>query len=268
MLSNASGARPELPQVDERLAAPETRFEVIDGEAIYGAPADEPHGNLHGALAALVRAHRGEGYEVAIDMLTRTSRTDDIAPDVSLYPAAHDPRTGGRQLEELAFEIASTQSLGRVAVKAVKLAARGVRRVFAVDVERARVLEWDQSASQWAILDRHGRIEDRALAVPMPVEALIDAARAHDAIARALRTKRHPEFVAEHAEGVREGRAEGVREGRAEALRVLLASRGLAPTEAELRRIRAERDLDRLDRWIGAAATCADVASLLADEAG
>ncbi len=56
--------------------------------------------DLHSALDALVRAHRAEGYAVAVDMLTRTSRTDDIAPDVSVYPAARDPRTGGRQLEE------------------------------------------------------------------------------------------------------------------------------------------------------------------------
>ena len=36
---------------------------------------------------------------------------DDIAPDVSVYPAGPDPTTGGRQLEQLAFEIVSTQSL-------------------------------------------------------------------------------------------------------------------------------------------------------------
>ena len=143
-----SGSISELPAVDERLAAPETRFEVIDGKAVTVAPADEPHAERHGALAALVRAHRADGYAVAVDMLTRTSFTDDIAPDVSLYRAARDPTTGGRRLEEMAFEIASTESIGRVAGKAAKLAARGVRRIFAIDVERARVLEWATDASQ------------------------------------------------------------------------------------------------------------------------
>jgi hypothetical protein len=218
------------------------------------APADEPHGTSHSKLAGLVDAHRAGGYATAIDMLTRTSRIDDIAPDVSVYPAARNPRTGGRQLEELAFEIASTETLaGR---KAAKLVARGVRRVFALDVERKRALEWSKEMGQWSILDRRARIEDPALAVPLPIEALLDAARADDAIGSALRVKRHPAFVAE--------RAEGRAEGRAEALVIVLAERGLEPTEDERRRIREERDLGRLARWLAAARTCTDIAGLLA----
>jgi len=260
MVFTTSGSISELPAVDERLAAPETRSEVIDGKAVFVAPADEPHAEAHGALAALVRAHRAGGYAVAVDMLTRTSRRDDIAPDVSVYPAARDPRTGGRRLEELAFEIASTETLGHVAAKAAKLAARGVRRIFAIDVGRARALEWAKDAAQWAILDRRDHIEDVALAVPVPIAALIDAAQADDAIARALRARRHPEFDAEREEG----RAEGLAEGLASALLVVLAARGLEPTADERRRILAEREPARLERWLAAAPTCASVASLLA----
>jgi predicted transposase YdaD len=146
--------------------------------------------------------------------------------------------------------------------------ARGVRRVFALDVERMRALEWSTETGQWSILDRRAQIEDPALAVPIPIEALLDAARADDAIAHALRVKRHPEFIAERAEGraegLTEGQAEGQAKGRAEALFIVLAGRGLEPTEAERLRIRQERDLDRLDRWLAAARTCADVAGLLA----
>ena len=258
MMSSTSTWAPaaEPPEIDERLVAPETRYEIEDGRVVYVAPADEPHATSHLKLGALVDAHRAAGYAVAVDMLTRTSRLDDIAPDVSLYPAARDPRTGGRRLEELAFEIASTESLAHAGGGAAKLVARGVRRVFAVDVERSRALEWSKKLGQWSILDRRGQIEDPALAVPIPIEAMLEAARADDAVVRAWRAKRHPEFLAE--------RAEGQAEGRAEALLIVLAARGLAPTEEERRRILGERELGRLERWIAAVRDCADVAGLLA----
>ena len=272
----APGPSAELPEVDERLAEPETRFEVEDGRWVYVAPADEPHGEGHATVGALVKGHHADGYSVAIDMLTRTSRTDDIAPDVSVYPSARNPRSGARQLEELAFEVVSAQSLAHVGQRAAKLVARGVRRVFALDVKRMRALEWSNDTGEWKLLERSGQIEDPALAVPIPIEALLDAARADDAIARALRVKRHPEFLAEREEGRAEGeargrvegeargRTEGEARGRAEGLFVVLALCGLDPTEDERHRILAERDPGRLARWLAAARTCADVATLLA----
>ena len=147
MSSVVSRAASELPDINDRLVEPETRYEMLDGELVYVSPADPPHGEHHLQLAALIEAHTGFDFEAAADLLTRTSKVDDVAPDVSVYPDAPDPRTGGRQLEQLAFEIVSTQSLGRAAVKAAKLAARGVRRVFAIDVERSCVLENGSSAS-------------------------------------------------------------------------------------------------------------------------
>jgi len=257
-------ASSELPAVDEHLVASETRYEIEDGRVVYVPPALEPHATRHLKLGVLVDAHRADGYTTAVDMLTRTSRIDDIAPDVSLYPTARDPRTQGRQLEELAFEIASTESLAHAGGRAAKLVSRGVRRVFAIDVERARALEWAKELDQWSILDRRARIEDPALAIPIPVEAMIDAAVADDAVLRAWRAKRHPEFLEERAEGQREGRAEGQREGLASALLIVLADRGLAPTEDERRRISGEREVGRLERWLAAARSCADVAALLA----
>jgi hypothetical protein len=223
------------------------------------APADEPHGEGHISVGALVKSHRADGYAVAGDMLTRTSRTDDIAPDVSVYPSARNPRSGGRQLEELAFEVVSAQSLAHVGKRAAKLVARGVRRVFALDVRRLRALEWSHDTGEWRLLARGGLIEDPALAVPIPIDALLDAALADDAIARALRVKRHPEFLAERKEGVAEGEARGLVKG----LFAVLALRGLDPTEDERRRILEERDPGRLARWLAAAGTCGDVAALL-----
>jgi hypothetical protein len=250
----------EPPAVDERLVAPETRYEIEDGRVVYVPPADEPHGSRHAIVAAVVTAHRDSAYQVAVDMLTRTSRVDDIAPDVSVYPAARHPQTGGRQLEELAFEIASTESLGHAGARAAKLTARGVRRVFAIDVERGRALEWSPALDAWSILDQRDKIEDRALAVALPVAALLDAAQVDASIAHALRAQRHPEFLAERAEGRAEGRAEVI----GPAVVSILAARGLELTEHERTQILAERDLARLDRWLAVAATCGSVAELLA----
>jgi hypothetical protein len=105
--------------------------------------------------------------------LTRTSKVDDVAPDVSVYPDAPGIETDHRQLEELAFEVVSTQSLGNVAYKAAKLAGRGVRRVFAIDVERSRALEWSQELETWRELDPSGEIDEPALEVPLPIAELI-----------------------------------------------------------------------------------------------
>jgi hypothetical protein len=44
----------------------------------------------------------------------------------------------------------------------------------------------------------------------------------------------------------------------------VLEGRGLEPAEDERRRILEEHDLERLERWLAAARSCTDIASLLA----
>ena len=288
-----------LPPVDARLAEPEMGYEIIEGRRYYVPPCDEPHGSTQSKLAVLLDTHRAEGFSTAVEMLTRTSETSDIAPDASIYPTARHPVTGGRQLEHLAFEVCDAQTLSHSARKARMLAERGVRRVFAIDVKRLRVLEWNRIGGAWVRLDPDGHIEDASFAVPLPVAALVDVTVADEAIARALRLKRHPEFLRERAEGLEEGRAtgraegleEGLATGRAEGLEVgratgraeglevglvtgraqavllLLEARGLAPSPAERERILVERDRGRLERWLLGAASCATVAELLGGEA-
>jgi Uma2 family endonuclease len=262
MSPDATVTDSELPDIDERLVAPGTPFEIWDGALVYVPPADPPHGTRQLQLCALIEAHTGPEFESADDLLTRTSRIDDIAPDVSVYPAAPHPTTGGRQIEQLAFEIASTRSLGRAGKKAAKLVGRGVRRVFAIDVERSRALEWSAALGAWCELDPAGRIDDPALAVPLPIEVLIHNAKADDAVARALLARHNPVLVRNRAEGV----AEGLARGRADAVIVLLAARGVAVDSATRERIVAERDLQRLDRWIARAASCATADELFADD--
>jgi Uma2 family endonuclease len=168
---------------------PGSGYEILDGKVIEVPPAHEPHAERNSKLAALLEAHVSPDFNVAVDMLTRTGHLDNFAPDASVYPVARDPETGGRQLEHLAFEIASTETLGHAAAKAAKLTARGVRRVFAVDVEHQRVLEWSAEQDAWQRLWPGGHIVDPCLAAPLPVDALAVTARADDAVASALLAK-------------------------------------------------------------------------------
>ncbi len=274
MSSPSDHTNEDLPAVDERLVAPETRYEIDDGELVYVAPADEPHGEAHGALAALLRAHCASEYKVAIDMLTRTSKVSDIAPDASVYPAARDARTGGRQLEEVAFELLATTRLSTAASKAEQLTKRGVRRVFGIDLVKRRVVEWSRELSSWSILPIAGRIEDRVFAAPVLIEGLLDIAMNDDLVVRAWRLRGHPEFAAEREEGREEGRAEGREEGREQgheegreqglrrALRSVLTARfGALAVELDAR-IESAR-AERLEEWITRAAIVATAADVV-----
>jgi len=270
--SPGSHVHTELPAVDERLIAPETGYEIDDGRLVHVAPSDEDHAVNQCAIGALLRAHRSSEHEVAVDMLTRTSERDDFAPDASVYPSARDPETGGRQLEELAFEVLATSRLGHAGTKAAKLTARGVRRVFAVDVVKQRAFEWSRELGTWEILAESARLEDAALAVPLPVAALVDAAVADDATVRAYRAKRHPEFLAERQEGREEGRAEGHAEGLEEGLergriqmlrRVLSVKFGSIDPELEARIVAASPEV--LDRYLVRILTAATIAAVFDD---
>ncbi|HEX3482727.1 MAG TPA: Uma2 family endonuclease [Kofleriaceae bacterium] len=277
MSFDASRARPALPDIDDRLAPPETCYEVYDGELVYVPPADPPHATRHSKISALVEAHAGLEFEVASDMLTRLTDVDDKAPDVSVFPLAPDPQTGRRQIEQLAFEVVSTESIGRAGIKAGQLVARGVRRVFAVDVERSRALEWSAALGTWSVLDPDGHIEDPALGAPLPIGDLVHAAKADDSMARALIAKRNPVIEAVRAQdraegkakGLAEGKAKGLAEGKAkgkaEALVDVLALRNLPVDDAARSRILGEQDLARLQRWLSRAMTCATVAELFAE---
>jgi Uma2 family endonuclease len=250
---SASAASGRALPPDERIAEPETRYEIIDGQRAYVSPADEPHATEHLTLGYLLAAHVTRGYRGALDMLTRTSETSDYAPDASVFAADRDPVTGGRCLEELAFEIASTQSRASATRKARGLAERGVRRVFCVDIKRREVLEWDPAGDSWRPLAANGAIEDRCFIRPLSVAALLSAAGSDDEVARALHAKDNPVLADIRAEG----RAEGHARGRAESVIAVLEARGLE-VPADLRaRILACTDLGRLDRWLVRAMTAA-----------
>lgn len=229
---------------------PECGYEIVGGEVFAVSPAHEPHGSRHSKLSALLEAYAQDGYNAACDMLTRTAEREDFAPDGSIYPLARDPSTGGRQLEELAFEVVSTESLAHAGRKATSLIRRGVRRVFAIDVERERGLEWSTATDGWEILGADAAIDDAVLVAPLSVRDLVSASRSDDAVARALLARGNP--VMTEALAVRH--AEGKAEGKAEALVVLLSARAVPLPEVHRARILATHDDATLVRWLEAVA--------------
>ena len=230
--------RPERPAVDERLIMPETRWEVIDGEVVYVSPSDPVHGSRHSKVQALLEAHVAPAFNVACDMLTRTSEKNDFAPDASIYPRAPHPETGGRQLEHLVFEVVSTQTLANAAKKAATLIGRGVRRAFALDTERERGLEWSTATESWEILAPDAVIEDETLAAPLPIRDLVSATTTDDAVARALLHKDNSVL--------RENRNQARAEERAEAIADIFAARGNALSAERYARLTAIKDETRL----------------------
>jgi Uma2 family endonuclease len=263
----SSKRRGGSPDVDARLVMPETRFEIIEGEVEYVAPSDEPHGTRHSKISALLEAYAAKGYDVASDMLTRTSLKGDMAPDASVFPAARDPRTGGRQIEALAFEVLSTERLGHAARKARALTERGVRQVFAIDVERKGALVWSRATNTWKILPLDGAIEDRALALPLPLRALVDAASTDDAVAQALIAKKNPVIAMALADARQEGELEGERRGERNgvirALLAVLAARGLKLRKKQEKQIRSTEDATLLASWLMRSVSCASADELL-----
>ena len=243
-------AQPRLPAVDDHIVAPESRAEILHGHLLMSPPANEPHATHHGALAYVLSAHVADGYSVAIDMLTRTSATSNFAPDASVYPAARDAGTGGRQLEELAFEIADTQPLRSASDKARELIRRGVRRVFCLVVHHARLLEWNVETDGWSPLPGLSHLDDRCFAAPVPVHVITHAAGRDAAVVAALEARGEPALVAIEARGEARGEARAL----AQALRTILAARGLSATYAQEGWIRAA-GVPALTRWIAVAAT-------------
>ena len=181
--------RSDLPPVDEHFMREGMRFEALHGRVLMTPPAQEPHGRCHAELAYLLKAHITPEYRVAVDMLTRTSKTSDFAPDASVYPAARHPVTGGRQLEELAFEVVARQWIGIPSEKARELIRRGVRRVFALVVKSNRLMEWSTETDAFSVVPVQSQLDDRCFVRPLPVRAILEATATDDAVVAALRAR-------------------------------------------------------------------------------
>jgi hypothetical protein len=232
--------RGEFPDVDDHLVEPEiTRDEIIGGQRLILSPAKEPHARQNFQIDYLLGAHVTPGYHAATDLLTRHDEESDFATDTCVLKDGVDPATGGRYLEEIAFEVVSEQNERWVTAKALRMHRRGVRRIFAVWVKGPRrICEWSSESQSWRPLNADSKIEDPCLVAPLAVAALLDAAAADNAVAEALVAKGNPVILRWEAEAI---------------LKVLEA-RGLAVSTDQRQEILSCHDRDRLDRWLRRAA--------------
>jgi hypothetical protein len=201
------------PAVDDHLLVNGSTFELFDGEEIPVVPADPAHSAAHSDLIALLRSHAAPGFSVGVDLMTRVAARSEVAPDACLYATAPD-KEGHRQLEELAFEVLATEQRSHAARKARLLTARGVRRVFAIDVGWSQVLEWDTARNDWRLLVPGSEIEDRCLVRPLAVNALRGAVEVSHEELEAWVKKQHPVLLREQATALHEGKLAGLKEGK------------------------------------------------------
>jgi hypothetical protein len=194
-----------FPRVDEELVRPETREELIRGRLVLAPPAKEPHADCQADVVSLTRRGAARGYVGATELLTCTGPESDFATDACIRREGIDPTTGARYLEELAFEVVAEQSERDITERVEDLSNRGVRRIIAIFVKTQQVREWSPERSDWITLDPASSIEDHALAAPIPVRALLDAAEADGAVVHALYAKQVPAIMAIEAKGLREG---------------------------------------------------------------
>jgi hypothetical protein len=250
------------PGLDDHLVEPVvTRDEMIGGVRAIAHPAHPPHADQHTDLDYILRAHAAPGYRASSDLLTRHDEDSDFASDACLRREGTNPETGGRYLEEMAFEIVSTENEKHVTEKARRMHRRGVRRIFTIWTRDPRLREWSAESQSWRPVDPASRIEDPCLAVPIEVAALLDAALADDAVAEALAAKGNP--VLEQREA--EAEARGEIRGEARAILKVLEARGIAVSEAQAQEILGCRDLDRLDRRLSRAIQALSAGEILSE---
>ena len=235
------GAARALPRLDDSLLPEDTSYEILDGQRIH-CMSDPEHARPHAQLASVLWHFAGPGYGALVELTTRAdtappppdldkdaahfpSTVQELRPDASILRSGTDPATGDRYIEDLSFEVVHTQSMADLRRKAQRLRARGVRRVFAILVNKGQVVEWSAATSEFVPVI--GEIRDPSLQLPLAVQALLQASEADEAVVRALLAKGNPTLLRLRAEdhqkgqleGRRAGQLEGRREGEEEGLR-------------------------------------------------
>jgi hypothetical protein len=256
-----------FPAVDDHLVEPEvTRDEIINGRRVVAMPAEKPHADKHVDLAYVLRAHVAPGYQASVDLITRHAVDSDFATDACVYKEGIDPETGKRYLEEVAFEVVSTQNEKVVTEKAVVMHRRGVRRIFGVWVKRRqRVCEWSAESRSWLPLDAGSHIEDPCLVAPLPVAALLDAAVADNDVVEALAAKGNPALRQREEAAEQRGEVRGEARGAAASVIAVLEARGIAVSSTQREEILTCSDIDRSKRRLRRAALASSAEEVTAE---
>jgi Uma2 family endonuclease len=197
-----------LPAIDDNFIREDDTYEVIDGVRYELFPAKEPHATQHFDLPRVLGNCLAPEYKGTADMLTRPDKPSNFAPDVSILPKARDPKTNGRQVEEIAIEVQDTSSWTRLTEKAKKLVKRGVRRVLVVDVIDRSVHEWDNKKG-WQRLAPNAQIVDRCFVTPISVRALLDELLADETVVRGMIARDSPAMLNVLKEREDRGRQDG-----------------------------------------------------------
>lgn len=263
------------PRVSDYAVEPESGQELFDGQVREAAPAGPLHSRQHNQVDYVLRAYAAPGYGVDTDLLTRQAEEHNFASDTCIRRDGVDPGTGDRYLEELAFEIKSTQRTGELTRRARAMSQRGVRRIFAIPVRgdatgrnlvAGPLTEWLPADESWRIYGDGELIEDPCLYEPVPVRALLDAVEADDAVARALLDKGNRVLV-QYGDGrERRGERRGEMNAARKHIHVILRARGIAIDEATRARIDERSDLDELERWVERAARVTSASQLFDEE--
>ncbi len=244
------------PRVDEYLDEPDEveRWERIGGEKKWTLPATRKHGDPHFLLDKVLGHYLAEGFVGSVDLKTRVDNEQEYASDTCVRKEGIDPKTGGRYLESLVFEVAYKRSAKDTRIRAEGFAGRGVERQIAIFPNKKEVSEWSKSERKWVPLPADGHIDDPCLVRPLPIEALFDGALAEIEVARVLEVKGNPAILEMKAEsekrGEKRGFARGKAEGLADSILLNLRARGIEVPGDVQERIRTTTDIEALERWL------------------
>jgi hypothetical protein len=260
--------REPWPDPEDHLVEPGTRWEVFEGERVYVSPSRPGHGDAHPRLDKVIDHHVAPGYRASTDLITRRDRDNDFATDTSVRRTGVNPATGRRYLEEISFEIFFQQSREYTRTRARTVVNSGVRRMFGIFARERwpgsdeagevdyTVAEWSPERDDWVVLTPSDVIADPALSLPIPVEALIDAAASDNAAARALLAKNNA-VLQEHDAKVQLATTR-------RHIFQILEHRKIALDATQRARIEACDDLATLERWHLRATEARDAGELLA----
>lgn len=97
------------PRVSDYVVEPETDIELFNGQIREVLHAGPLHSQQLNQVSYVLGACVAPGHGVDVDLLTRQDAENNFASDLCIRKDGIDPDTDDRYLEELAFEIKSTQ---------------------------------------------------------------------------------------------------------------------------------------------------------------
>lgn len=261
-------------------------YELSNGHRIDCMTAGGRHGRAHLAGGRVLATDPAIGDQVGIDVGIAFNDDQNLrAPD--LVVGAVEPVPGWqRTFPPLAVEYADTgQDEADLQQKIRELLAGGTRLVWVVRLKGPLQVEVHAADAPPRIFGADDELHAPGiLRNPVPVRALVDPRAANAATLRNLLQEHGYDSIHDiesrsynagtaageavghvvgHALGQALGLAAGQLDALVDALLTVLAARGLSASDAELARIRACREPERLRQWLARAAVSDSAAAAL-----